>query len=557
MSSNKKSPPTGAGKPGGGGGKRPQVEDLARKNDVVAGNSNGGGETNPNLTQSGPSEEGFETQKRRQGKRNNSGSTRTGYTPRAKMSKTNKPRHPAKFSAVYENGKRVETGEAEAVVEEVKTEVESLPAGAAKPGGGGGVVTGAKPKSRGAKKSKKNKNTPGKIPSKIINKVPVGGLHDLRPVRNARDQVSQTLSDHESDPNSKSATAPAAATDTRPPPKGAGAGPNSYKILTKTVSFTETRIEAEARLDLERKNATKPPTPEREEEIEAELLALSLRIESEPEVITKPTYASKLKASLEEAYAVLYLHSGADKRSELLEEDFDKVIASVQDQFITMAMEKKSFPKWKWISWSENRGLIAANSEEDVNFFINIVKNTRVQGSEQKYRLWRVTEFEERHLVTVNLTAALARLGEERCMDSIMCQNPLSGKVERAWIGYNSKDAEWTIKFFADKKLFWELIELRGEGQGRKLWLAMGGGEVLAHLSKDPGVAQAEAEARAKKKAEAVAVKARLKAEAKAVRDGKPRVPDATDQASGGASEDVKAGVDMEHSGTGDSGLTI
>lgn len=543
---NKTSLPTGAAGPGGGRGKKLQIVDSAKKNDAEAGNSNGGGVQNPNPSQSGPSQGGSETQSRRKNKRNNSGGTRTGYTPRAKMSKSSKPKYPAKFNGRYANGKRVVEDEPAAVeaveeVVEVKIEDKSLPTiGAGKPGGGGGQETATeavKSKVRGKKNKKKSNN--GKIPSNNIN-------ININKARNVRDTVSQTLKSQ-----------PADAKDTNPPPKGVGSGPVKENVLTKiiTTPTIETRAEAETRLDLERKSATKPPTPEREVEIEAELLSLSLRIDTEPEVVIKPSYASKLAASLEDAHSVLYLHTGLKLRSGLLEKDFDQVIAAVQDQLITMAMEAKSFPKWKWISWSDNKGLIAVNSEEDANFYINLIKHTRVQGSEQGYRLWKFSEFEERHLVTVTLTAALARLGEERVMDAIMLQNPLAGDIERASIAYSTKDSEWTIKFFADEKCFRDLLELRGGGQGRKVWLALGGGDVLAHLSRDPGVALAEAEARAKKKAEAVAAKARLRAEAKAAREGKPRAPDAPGPATKVApleGEDVNG--TMEHSGTGDSG---
>jgi hypothetical protein len=162
-----------------------------------------------------------------------------------------------------------------------------------------------------------------------------------------------------------------------------------------------------------------------------------------------------------------------------------------------------------------------------------------------------MSDFEERHLVTVTLSGGLARLGAPRCMESLMLQNSSTCKASRARIEQDKNGKDWALKFFADKEMWWMLLQLRGDGQGRKLWLDLGDGEVLTHLSRDPGVAIKEAEIRALKKAEATVAKAR--AEAKAARDGNPKGPDTLDPTlpdKEEATEDNIKGT-MDHSGNG------
>jgi hypothetical protein len=286
--------------------------------------------------------------------------------------------------------------------------------------------------------------------------------------------------------------------------------------------------------------------------IAAELLDLSLRENEEDQAPKKPSYASKLKASTEGIHSVMYLYSGVDDRIDLPEETFNRVIEAVEDRFMILAKDKVAFAKWKWFSWSDNRGLIAVGSEEDANQFINLIKTIRIPGSEQRFKLWKMSDFEERHLVTVTLSGGLARLGAPRCMESLMLQNSLTGKASRARIEQDKNGKDWALKFFADKEMWWMLLQLRGEGQGRKLWLDLGGGEVLSHLSRDPGVAIKEAEVRALKKAEATMAKAKARAEAKAARDGNPG-PDTLDPTlpdKEEATEDENVGT-MDHSGNG------
>jgi hypothetical protein len=134
----------------------------------------------------------------------------------------------------------------------------------------------------------------------------------------------------------------------------------------------------------------------------------------------------------------------------------------------------------------------------------------------------------------------------------LVFQNSLSGKATGIRVELDKNGKDWTLKFFSDKKMWWILLQLRGEGQGRKLWLDLGGGDVLVHLSRDPGVAIKEAEERALAKAKATVAKAR--AEAKAARDAKPTDPAAIDIPKEEIAEDNPEGGTMEHSGTGAGG---
>jgi hypothetical protein len=550
MSSDKPSKSLPAGARGPGGGRGPMSTN--KKNGTSAPeNSNGVVDESGQSDQSNGAGAPYVTQGRRKGKRNASGNSKTGLTPKAK----------AKFSGQYLNGARVPLSAEEELAAKEATEAQEAQRKKA---------VALRPKIRGLSKKKQQQrdnagNHAGKLPSNKNSQTNSKSAEGRasQDAGNVAGTASQSLQKPgpSGQPNSKNLAKKAVPKETtsRRPTGEAGVVPTTKETNPKltiiiTENHAETVAEAQARLDRERRSTTQPPTTEREVQIAAELLEIqSLKDSDEQAAPKRPSYAMKVRESNEGIHSVLYLYSGVKSRIDLPEETFNQVIAAIEDRFMTLAMEKIAFAKWKWFSWSENRGLIAVASEEDSNQFINMIKTIRIPGSEQTFKLWKISDFEERHLVTVTISNGLARLGETKLIDSLMFQNSLTGMASRARVELDKNGKDWTLKFFADKDMWWMLLQLRGEVQGRKLWLDLGGGEVLTHLSRDPGVAIKEAEDRALVKAKASVAKAKARAEAKAARDGDPSAPNATGTPKEEPIEDNPEGgtAAMEHSGNG------
>jgi hypothetical protein len=572
MSTNKKNgvPTPGNSNGGGGASGQPTSSDKSNKSlpAVARGPGGGRGPTTANEKNAVPAPEkinggggisGVEAepdqagapyvkQGRRNGKRNASGSSKTGLTPKAK----------AKYSGSFVNGQRVPPSPEEEMVAREAEEAEAKQRNEA---------VANRPKIRGLKKNKQPKKpnhagNAGKLPSKITNSKTNSNSVEGQASQNAGSVAGSASQpqpnpgpsgQQNSTPAPKAQPAPKAVTKestTWRPTGGPGVEPTITITNFSIPKSLESPMEATARLDQERRSISQPPTTEREVAIAAELLELqTFKDEDEQVAQKKPSYATKVKESTEGIHSVLYLYSGVKDRIDLSEETFNQVITAIEDKFMRLAVDKVAFSKWKWFSWSENRGLIAVASEEDSNQFINIIKNIRIPGSEQTFKLWKISDFEERHLVTVTISNGLARLGAERLIDALVFQNSLSGKATGIRVELDKNGKDWTLKFFSDKEMWWILLQMRGEGQGRKLLLDLGGGDVQVHLSRDPGVAIREAEERALAKAKATVAKAKARAEAKAARDAKPTDPDATDPPKEELA--ITDGGAMDHSGAG------
>jgi hypothetical protein len=87
-------------------------------------------------------------------------------------------------------------------------------------------------------------------------------------------------------------------------------------------------------------------------------------------------------------------------------------------------------------------------------------------------------------------------------MEGIMAANTLKGAANRAWIVF---DSGWdyvtrapydTLKFFADKTLFDDLLLRLSGDKGRRIYLTVGTMERQVFLSEQPGVAASRARAR-------------------------------------------------------------
>jgi hypothetical protein len=344
-----KSPPTVAVKPGGGRGPQPKSNGNVEKTPE---NSNGGAVVSDQSGQSVGEGAPFKIPGRRQGKRQVSGSSKTGLTPEAKTTK----RPDAKYSGTFSNGLRVgPSPEQELAANEAEEENRRKKAVA------------LRPKIRGRKKNKQLQqgNHAGKRPSnKNSNSVrgPASQINVGDVVGVASQPQPQPhpgpsgLQNSKQAPKAAATAAPAGLVD----PKPTETNPTEIITISDTL---ESRPEAEACLDRERRNIEQPPSQAREVAIAAELLDLSLQgSNEEDQAPKKPMYASKLKASTEGIHSVMYLYSGVDDRIDLPEETFNRVIEAVEDHFMTLAREKVAFAKWKWFSWSDNRGLIAART---------------------------------------------------------------------------------------------------------------------------------------------------------------------------------------------------
>jgi hypothetical protein len=88
-------------------------------------------------------------------------------------------------------------------------------------------------------------------------------------------------------------------------------------------------------------------------------------------------------------------------------------------------------------------------------------------------------------------------------MECIMAANTLKGAANRAWIvldggwDYVTRAQYDTLKFFADKTLFDDLLLRLSGDKGRRIYLTVGTGERQVFLSEQPGVAASRARDRA------------------------------------------------------------
>jgi hypothetical protein len=209
--------------------------------------------------------------------------------------------------------------------------------------------------------------------------------------------------------------------------------------------------------------------------------------------VQNPTFAARLAAQLSVTECTLFIFSGQEECLELTETQFDAIMCDLEDVAIECCIRKVPAPKLKWSKYSAfgDKGYIGCASKEDAILVQKAVALFRLDGL--AFRAWIKEDMEPRHLVSVDISLHLSRLGAPRVMEGFVAANTLNGKALSAWI---EKVGGWcpitrakfdTLKFFANTTMYKELLARRNGDVGRKLYLWVGTSERQVHLSLQPG----------------------------------------------------------------------
>jgi hypothetical protein len=210
-------------------------------------------------------------------------------------------------------------------------------------------------------------------------------------------------------------------------------------------------------------------------------------------IVQNPTFAARLAAQLLVTECTLFIFSGQEECLELTETQFDSIMCNLEDVAIGCDIRKVPAPKLKWSKYSAfgDKGYIGCSSKEDANLVQKAVALFRLDGL--AFRAWIKEDMEPRHLVSIDISLHLSRLGAARAMEGFVAANTLNGKALSAWI---EKVGGWcpitrakfdTLKFFANTLMYKELLARRNGDVGRKLYLWVGTSERQVHLSLQPG----------------------------------------------------------------------
>jgi hypothetical protein len=209
--------------------------------------------------------------------------------------------------------------------------------------------------------------------------------------------------------------------------------------------------------------------------------------------VQNPTFAARLAAQLSVTECTLFIFSGQEECLELTETQFDAIMSNLEDVAIDCDIRKVPAPKLKWSKYSAfgDKGYVGCSSKEDANNVQKAVALFRLDGL--AFRAWIKEDMEPRHLVSIDISLHLSRLGAARAMEGFVAANTLNGKALSAWI---EKVGGWcpitrakfdTLKFFANTLMYKELLARRNGDVGRKLYLWVGTSERQVHLSLQPG----------------------------------------------------------------------
>jgi hypothetical protein len=209
--------------------------------------------------------------------------------------------------------------------------------------------------------------------------------------------------------------------------------------------------------------------------------------------VQNPTFAARLAAQLSVTECTLFIFSGQEECLELTETQFDAIMSNLEDVAIDCDIRKVPAPKLKWSKYSAfgDKGYVGCSSKEDANNVQKAVALIRLDGL--AFRAWIKEDMEPRHLVSIDISLHLSRLGAARAMEGFVAANTLNGKALSAWI---EKVGGWcpitrakfdTLKFFANTLMYKELLARRNGDVGRKLYLWVGTSERQVHLSLQPG----------------------------------------------------------------------
>jgi hypothetical protein len=212
-----------------------------------------------------------------------------------------------------------------------------------------------------------------------------------------------------------------------------------------------------------------------------------------------PTYAAKTAKQLEAAERVLIVHSGTNETLELTETQFNAIMSEIEKQDFIAAVKKTPTPKIKWCKYSQfgDKGFIGVQDDINATLVIDAVARICIGGI--GFRAWCIEDLEPKNLVSIHISLFQSSLGAPLIMEGIMAANTLKGAANRAWIvsdggwDYVTRAPYDTLKFFADKTLFDDLLLRLSGDKGRHIYLTVGTGERQAFLSEQPGVAASRA----------------------------------------------------------------
>jgi hypothetical protein len=216
-----------------------------------------------------------------------------------------------------------------------------------------------------------------------------------------------------------------------------------------------------------------------------------------------PTYAAQTAKQLEAAERVLMVHSGTEETLELTETQFNAIMGEIEKQAFIAAVKKMPVPKIKWCKFSQfgDKGFIGVQDDTNAELVINAIARICIGGI--GFRAWCIEDLEPKNLVSIHISKFQSGLGAPLIMEGIMAANTLKGAANRAWIvldggwDYVTRAPYDTLKFFADKTLFDDLLLRLSGDRGRRIYLTVGTGERQVFLSEQPGVAASRARDRA------------------------------------------------------------
>jgi hypothetical protein len=194
----------------------------------------------------------------------------------------------------------------------------------------------------------------------------------------------------------------------------------------------------------------------------------------------------------------------------------------IQGQALDCQIAGTQVPKYRWAGYSlhSDKGYIAVDFD-DVERIIEAVASIVIEGV--KFRAWRTSEMQVKHLVTAKIEPALASNGVEKI---IKVNDLRSGSVIEAWILDGDSPNIKVLRFFVDPEMCEKILEWRSNDKGRRLFLYIGSLYTPVRVSALPGAGLGK-----KDKAEVAAFKkANDKAEGLIAEDRRQKETDMEEQ---------------------------
>jgi hypothetical protein len=200
-----------------------------------------------------------------------------------------------------------------------------------------------------------------------------------------------------------------------------------------------------------------------------------------------PTFATLMAKLWARPEEVVYVFSSETEQLELTETQYKEIMKQIQGQALDCQIAGTQVPKYRWSGYSlhSDKGYIAVDFD-DVERIIKAVASIVIEGV--KFRAWRTSEMQVKHLVTAEIEPSLAANGVVKIIQGMIKVNDLrGGSVIEAWILDGESPNIKVLRFFVDPELCEKILERRRNDKGRRLFLYIGSQYTPVRVSALPG----------------------------------------------------------------------